>query len=62
MDQPEAIMRDYRKAKAMIDDKSRISDRFGDDVDQIGFWRNMAAIMYAELEKLVVDDPRRPLN
>lgn len=51
MSQPEDILSDFRRAKREYDDPKRIPDRFGDDVDQIGFWINMSNILNRELKK-----------
>lgn len=63
MSQPEDILSDFAKAKAMRDDKNRIPDRFGDDVDHIQFWVNMATILHGELVKALenasVNEPGR---
>lgn len=51
MPQPDDILADFDKAKKMLNDKNRTPDRFGDDVDQMDFWVNMATIQNKELKK-----------
>lgn len=51
MEQPQAILKDSKEALKMLRDPKRIPDRFGDDIDHIGFWVTMVEILREELVK-----------
>lgn len=54
MGQPVDILADSKKALRLYNDRTRVPDRFGDDVDSTDFWVSMVRILRRELAKATI--------